>query len=137
MCPVIHMSRYSQNVPLFTVEYNVVMTYCRAFHKANLRGGVDPPPSCFDGGGRIGKKHLRGGWGGGTGTRQPIMLLRSINITHLSIFRAYIHSSPCIVHVLRVKLKLLVGRFLAAASKCKKIRVNWIFLCPHPLPYIV
>ena len=64
------------------------------------------------------------------------VLLRAINITHSPIFRAYIHSSTCIVHFLRVKLKLFVGRFLAASSKCKKIRVNWIFLCPHPLPYI-
>ena len=51
MCPVIHMSRYSQNVPLFTVEYNVVMTYCRAFHKANLRGGGPPHHVLMGGGG--------------------------------------------------------------------------------------
>ena len=55
MCPVIHMSRYSQNVPLFTVEYNVVMTYCRAFHKANLRG---------DGGGWWTPHHVLMGGGG-------------------------------------------------------------------------
>ena len=69
------------------------------------------------------------------------VLLRAINITHSPIFRAYIHSSTCIVHFLRVKLKLFVGRFLAAGSKCKKMRVNCIFLCLPPawmdIPYIV